>query len=211
MSLKGLFRSLLGGAPPAATTEPKVPTTAPAAGGVRPLRVAPQTIAVETTASLRQPSTRRGKPDPMIAGWVADLKNLSRPGRVVLVGAGDGSFAADLLAAISNAFIDRQTAPIVAIVDSFEAGGGLPLKSLHSQLRGIAVRPQIVPEPIDRAVVNLAHRIGRADVVLIADSQWANQWDATAATSKLRHDQTAIHVHDGQRWVRRGDATRRAA
>ena len=203
MSLTRLFRTLIGGSEPEATAPMQRPATAPA-----PLRVAPQTV--PTAPPFAPVSARGAKVDPFIASLVASVQAFACSPRVVLIGAGDGTFATELLTAIAAAYPERVTAPLVAIVDEFEAAGGLPMRTLHAQLKGVAVRPKIVPEPIDRAVVNIAHRHGRADIVLIADQNVAARWDAAETTAKLLHDQTTLHVFDGRRWNRR-ESLRRAA
>ncbi|QDT01918.1 hypothetical protein K227x_02870 [Rubripirellula lacrimiformis] len=96
------------------------------------------------------------------------------------------------------------TAPAIRylVIDQFEmAGGQTTLKQFHQTLREAAIRPQVIPEPIDRGLVRVAHTYGAVDLILIATpvDQWQNE-TIMKLIDRVSHSGTTLMFRDGDAW-----------
>ena len=48
------------------------------------------------------------------------------------------------------------------------AASGLTDKDILDELRGAGIRPQVFPEPTDRALLRFAHTLGHVDLILVS-------------------------------------------
>lgn len=113
---------------------------------------------------------------------------------------------APLAEAVGDAEVASPTAPAIRYiaVDQFEmAGSETTLKQFHKTLRESEVRATVYPEPIDRALMRVAHTIGAVDLVLIAIA--TEQWQTPANETLLKricHASTVVLYDEGSDWQR---------
>lgn len=171
---------------------------------------ADRSLAAEPTAeagtpAVAKPAASRGVLGLGRRGPHAGLCKLVRPLRVTTVleiSVGDGSRAAAVLQTLAKA---EPEAPLRYIaVDQFELGGGpVTLKQFHQRLRKENIRPQVFPDPVDRALLRVAHTVGAVDLVLIADAtaDWQEP-QRRALLSRVTHRDSVILRLHGEDWRR---------
>ena len=86
--------------------------------------------------------------------------------RVLELGVGDGSRTAAIMAALGSTSENGNRVHVV--IDQFElTGGPIALKDFHALMRGLPLRPFIIPEPFDRGLTTVAHRLGSMEAVVV--------------------------------------------
>jgi hypothetical protein len=89
------------------------------------------------------------------------------------------------------------------VIDEFEMGGGqVKMRDYHRQLAGLTIRPVLFPEPVGRGLVNVAHRFGFVDLILIDAKVETTQADALQSTlGKVMHGSTVILHNVSGKWT----------
>jgi hypothetical protein len=116
---------------------------------------------------------------------------------VLEISVDDGSRAIAVMKTLAKS---RQNVRYLAI-DQFEMAGSVTLKRFHQKLREEKIRPQLLPETIDRGLLRVAHTVGNVDLVLIAAP--VERWQVpTTLTLLLRisHPKTVIFFLDENNW-----------
>ena len=224
MSLKKLWNSLRGSrsepeSPVIASVSTPTPSTAPAAQPAsapapQPARnVEPLSAPIAEVVPPRRSilSLRpRGEHDALLK-----LISQARPTSILEVGIGDGSRMPAVLASLADAGTESKSFKAI-VIDEFEmAGGEVTMRDYHRQLAGLAIRPVIFPESVARGLVNVAHRFGAVDMILIdASVETAHAEGLSKFLSKVTHVGTAVLSNTSGKWAVRQsgtDAVRRAA
>jgi len=125
----------------------------------------------------------------------------AQPSSVLEIGVGDGSRMPAILTMLTQSGVQPGNLKVI-VIDEFELGGSeLTMRDYHRQLAGLAIRPVIIPEPIGRGLVNVAHRFGMIDVVLI-DSQAGESATEELATylGKVTHQGSVILRQENGKW-----------
>ncbi len=228
MSLRKLWNSLRG-----TSSEPESRVTtnvvAPVPGGeiASKPNLAPPSIAMEAPvqkvtsapASLAEvtPPRRsilslrsRGEHDALVK-----IIAQKRPKSILEIGIGNGSRMPAILASVSQS--EAEPGGFKAIViDEFEmAGGEVTVRDYHRQLAGLPIRPVIFPESVAKGLVNIAHRFGTVDLILVDAATEINQAEGLSQyLSKVSHAETIVLSNVTGKWTHRVDSDqsgRRAA
>ncbi|WP_250929230.1 hypothetical protein [Aporhodopirellula aestuarii] len=186
--------------PSAAKTAPKTPrvsTKRPAATPVATTATAPQAPQIAPPKRGVLSMLSRGEHDGLLK-VVRD----KRPSSILEIGVGDGSRMPAILSMLDESGI--QPGVIKAIViDEFELGGGtLAMRDYHRQLAGLTIRPVIFPEPVGRGLVNVAHRFGAMDLILIDSAVDAtNAAELATFLGKVTRATTSVLTNTSGRWA----------
>ncbi len=223
MSLKSIWNSLRGRS--SETESPNQSEAAPAPPATvmrveRPAKpkvqapaiaVRPEPIALEITPPRRGVLSMlsRGEHDGLLK-----LVSQSRPTSVLEIGIGDGSRMPAILAMMQQSGVQASSFKAM-VIDEFEMGGGpVTMRDYHRQLAGLTIRPVLFPEPVGRGLINVAHRFGFVDLILIDAKVESTQADALQYTlGKVVHGSTVLLNNTSGKWTSRQakSSTRRAA
>lgn len=237
MSLRKLWNSLRGNSgesessvkvstvvsAPAVPTSPLVipasaATAKPAAAtqtvrGAVPASSPPAPTAVTEVAAPRRSilSLRsRGEHDALLK-----LIEQRQPNSILEIGIGIGSRMPAILASVAQSGVEPSTFKAI-VVDEFEmVGGDVTMRDYHRQLAGLPIRPVIFPESVARGLVNIAHRFGAVDMILIDASVEEKHAEGLAKyLGKVSHGTTTVLSNASGKWTNRqgrDNLTRRAA
>lgn len=219
MPLLKLWNTIRGRANPSVKPEGH-PGTDPVAVGdcttagvdaIRPTENRPSAAKPNTAKPKRSPLTLFGGASGPHAALCKSLRGIDATS-VLDISVGDGSRSVAVVAQlVENAkkrgieMSDEEpgTGTIRYIaVDQFEmAGGTTTLKQFHQNLRAAALRPQVVPEPIERALVRVAHTFGAIDLILIGETQtpWQTP-EVIKLIDRIRHPETRVWFQSGEVW-----------
>lgn len=152
----------------------------------------------------------RGEHDALLK-----LIDQRRPTSILEIGIGNGSRMPAILAAVAQSGVEPGAFKAI-VVDEFEmAGGEVTMRDYHRQLAGLTIRPVIFPESVARGLVNIAHRFGAVDMILIDTSVEETHAEGLAKyLGKVSHCTTAVLSNASGKWtIRQGsdNLVRRAA
>ncbi|TWT66185.1 hypothetical protein [Allorhodopirellula solitaria] len=243
MSLRKLWNSLRGGssetkspAQPSAVTPDvssdaasssprpvKVPAEQPRAA--KPVRTAPS-VAASTTAKVAPATEPVAETTPARRGVLSMLsrgendaliKQFGRanPSSILEIGIGNGSRMPAILASVTQSGTESSKFKAI-VIDEFEmAGGEVTMRDYHRQLAGLPIRPVIFPESVTRGLVNVAHRFGAVDMILIDSSVESAHAEGLAKyLGKVTHADTVVLSNAAGKWGVRPtheESVRRAA
>ncbi len=202
---------------PTATTAPATakPATrrtasrpaAPVVAEAKPAATAPQ-ITPPKRSVLSMLS--RGEHDALLK-IVGD----KQPTSILEIGVGDGSRMPAILAMLDQSEIEQGVVKAI-VIDEFELGSGdVAMRDYHRQLAGLTIRPVIFPESVGRGLVNVAHRFGAIDLILVdAKTDETNSEALASFLGKVTHSATTVLTNTTGKWTTRqtgSEQTRRAA
>lgn len=237
MSLRKLWNSLRGNsgesessvkvsAIAAAPAVPASPTASPASAPTPKPAAAPKTVrgpvlapaapaptpVIEVTAPRRSILSlrSRGEHDALLK-----LIEQRQPTSILEIGIGIGSRMPAILASVAQSGVEPSTFKAI-VVDEFEmAGGHVTMRDYHRQLAGLPIRPVIFPESVGRGLVNIAHRFGAVDMILIDASVEEKHAEGLAKyLGKVSHGTTTVLSNATGKWTNRqgsDNLVRRAA
>ncbi|MEM6979339.1 MAG: hypothetical protein AAF539_06685 [Planctomycetota bacterium] len=124
--------------------------------------------------------------------------------RVLEIGIGDGQRTAGLIDAFSQRLGDHIDDLRYTVIDQFEMrGGAVTLRAFHASMAGLKNRPIIVPQSPAQGMMDVAHRVGVMDVILVdADLSVIQQDQIELLLNKLMHPSTQLMKFDGERWMK---------
>lgn len=127
-----------------------------------------------------------------------------RPTSILEIGIGNGSRMPAILAGVAQSGVEPGTVKAI-VVDEFEmAGGDVTMRDYHRQLAGLPIRPVIFPEPVARGLVNIAHRFGAVDMILIDASVEEKHAEGLAKyLGKVSHGTTVVLSNASGKWTNR--------
>lgn len=117
---------------------------------------------------------------------------------VLEISVGDGSRAVAVVSTLA-----KQGEPIRYYgIDQFElVGGAVTLKDFHRTMRSAGIRPQILPEPVDRGLTRFLHTVGSVDLVLLSDPEGlADDGRVRQLLGRVSHSETTILQRHGDNW-----------
>lgn len=209
MSLRKLWNSLRGTSsepesPAATDAVSPAPSPAPAAiPAKRPLQkvvTAPAPVAEvapprRSILSLRS----RGEHDALLK-MIAQ----TRPTSILEIGVGNGSRMPAILASVAQSGAEPGSFKAI-VIDEFEmAGGEVTMRDYHRQLAGLTIRPVIFPESVARGLVNVAHRFGPVDMILVdANAETAHTEGLAKYLGKVSHAGTVVLSNFTGKWATR--------
>ncbi len=143
------------------------------------------------------------------------LISQTRPSSILEIGVGNGSRMPAILASVAQSGIEPGAFRAI-VIDEFEmAGGEVTMRDYHRQLAGLPIRPVIFPESVARGLVNVAHRFGAVDMILVdANMETAHAEGLATYLGKVSHGSTVVLSNAAGKWTTRqcsDDLARRAA
>lgn len=176
-----------------ARTQPAAPQTAGLPGSTNP-----------ATPSPVSSPPRRGVLSLLSRGEHESLIRLIEthaPASLLEIGVGDGTRMPAILSRWPKPTSDAAS-PKIAVIDEFEMGGSpLSLRQYHHALAGLPVRPLIIPEPVEKGIVSVLHRLGTMDMVLVdpdTEAKMGAQWDRTVR--RILHPRTVVLSQKQGKW-----------
>lgn len=118
---------------------------------------------------------------------------------VLEISVGDGTRAIEILRTLGNAKEVRYIA-----IDQFEmVGGEVTLKAFHKALRAEGIRPQVIPETIDRGLVRVSNTVGAVDLIVVGLEVgiWKTP-ETLSLLSRVSHSETVLLFEKEEAWDR---------
>lgn len=202
--------------PLASTASAPTPKPAAASKTVRAAVPAPKpsapTAVIEVAAPKRSILSLLSRSEHDVLLKLIDQR---RPTSILEIGIGNGSRMPAILASVAQSGVEPSTFKAI-VVDEFEmAGGDVTMRDYHRQLAGLPIRPVIFPESVARGLVNIAHRFGPVDMILIDASVEEKHAEGLAKyLGKVSHGTTTVLSNTSGKWTNRqgsDNLVRRAA
>lgn len=126
----------------------------------------------------------------------------AKPTSILEIGIGDGSRTPAILSMLDESGCQPHAIKMM-VIDQFElAGGEVAMRDYHRQLAGLNLRPVIFPEPVGRGLINVAHRFGTVDLILIDAKTIADHAHELATfLGKVTHGGTVVLSNESGKWT----------